>query len=240
VGKPSVRMSRLRAAVAMRVVVDGQPASDVRESVLLCAHGHAICDGEHVAHDGLDAAGSLARLAALDEPRVLGEPASVDDQWLAEAPGDRCRGADVGEAHRLAAAGVVGDGEHHDRHALARLFQQSLEPFEIDVALERVQDRPGRVPRGRHEIDGLGAPVASMFPRVVSKWVFDGISLPGPPTIENRMASAARPWWVRNDVLERHQLAHRRLETIEGRRTRVRLVATHDGAPLFGAHRAGA
>ena len=35
-----------------------------------------------------------------------------------------------------------------------------------------------------------------MLPRVVSKWVLDGMNFPGPPRIENRMASAARPWWV--------------------------------------------
>ncbi len=40
------------------------------------------------------------------------------------------------------------------------------------------------------------APVASMLPRVVSKCVFDGTILPAPPTIENRIASAARPWCV--------------------------------------------
>ncbi len=40
------------------------------------------------------------------------------------------------------------------------------------------------------------APVASMLPRVVSKWVLDGTLRPGPPRIENRIASAARPWWV--------------------------------------------
>ena len=40
------------------------------------------------------------------------------------------------------------------------------------------------------------APVASTFARVVSKWVLFGITLPGPPMTENRIFSAARPWWV--------------------------------------------
>ena len=40
------------------------------------------------------------------------------------------------------------------------------------------------------------APVASTFARVVSKWVLFGMTLPGPPMTENRIFSAARPWWV--------------------------------------------
>ena len=40
------------------------------------------------------------------------------------------------------------------------------------------------------------APVYSTLARVVSKWVLLGTTLPGPPTTENRIFSAARPWWV--------------------------------------------
>ena len=40
------------------------------------------------------------------------------------------------------------------------------------------------------------APVDSTLARVVSKWVLFGIDLPGPPMAENRIFSAARPWWV--------------------------------------------
>ena len=40
------------------------------------------------------------------------------------------------------------------------------------------------------------APVNSTLARVVSKWVLLGIALPGPPMTENRIFSAARPWWV--------------------------------------------
>jgi len=37
------------------------------------------------------------------------------------------------------------------------------------------------------------APLASTLARVVSKWAFDGTTLPGPPMTENRIRSAARP-----------------------------------------------
>jgi hypothetical protein len=40
------------------------------------------------------------------------------------------------------------------------------------------------------------APVNSTFARVVSKWVLFGITFPGPPSVLNRIFSAARPWWV--------------------------------------------
>ena len=40
------------------------------------------------------------------------------------------------------------------------------------------------------------APENSTFARVVSKWELLGTYLPGPPTMENRIFSAARPWWV--------------------------------------------
>ena len=40
------------------------------------------------------------------------------------------------------------------------------------------------------------APVNSTLARVVSKCVLLGIARPGPPTAENRIFSAARPWWV--------------------------------------------
>ena len=38
------------------------------------------------------------------------------------------------------------------------------------------------------------APVNSMFARVVSKCVFDGMTLSGPPMTVNRIFSAARPY----------------------------------------------
>ena len=40
------------------------------------------------------------------------------------------------------------------------------------------------------------APVNSTFARVVSKWVLFGMARPGPAIVENRIFSAARPWWV--------------------------------------------
>ena len=50
----------------------------------------------------------------------------------------RRRAADVGEAHRLAAAGIVGDGHHHRRDLPAILLQHTLQRGKVHVALERM------------------------------------------------------------------------------------------------------
>ena len=52
------------------------------------------------------------------------------------------------------------------------------------------------------------APVNSTLARVVSKWVFDGITLPGPPMTLNRIFSAARPWCVGMTWRNGQQLGH--------------------------------
>ena len=51
----------------------------------------------------------LPRLALADEPRVLGEPARVEEERHAEPVAERAHAAEVLERDRLAAAGVVRD-----------------------------------------------------------------------------------------------------------------------------------
>ena len=46
------------------------------------------------------------------------KPAGIDEKWNAVALADFLAAADVGHRDRLAASGVVGDGEHHQRDAL--------------------------------------------------------------------------------------------------------------------------
>ena len=50
---------------------------------------------------------------------------------------------------------------------------------------------PGSISRSM-----ASAPVNSTLARVVSKCVFEGMTLPWPPTTPNRIFSAALPWWV--------------------------------------------
>ena len=63
-------------------------------------------------------------LALLDEPRVLGEAAGVEEERLAVAVAERADAAQVLQRHRLAAAGVVRDRHHHQRHAVAARARQ--------------------------------------------------------------------------------------------------------------------
>jgi len=55
----------------------------------------------------------------------------------------------------------------------------------------RCGSRPSGITRST-----ASAPVASMFARVVSKWVLFGMTFPGPAMTEKRIRSAARPWCV--------------------------------------------
>jgi len=59
------------------VVIQRQPAADIAEGILLCAHSHVVGIGEHVAHDVFDRAILLTCLAFLDEPGVLGKAATA-------------------------------------------------------------------------------------------------------------------------------------------------------------------
>jgi hypothetical protein len=78
-------MSRLRSARRQRVVVHREPAADVGQAVLLGAHRHAVGQAEDLAGDVATAALALARLALVDEPRVLGEATGVEEQRHAVA-----------------------------------------------------------------------------------------------------------------------------------------------------------
>ena len=152
--------------------------------------------------------------------------------------GDVGRRTDVREADGLATARVVGDRQHYQRHAVRRLGQQRFQPLEVDVALEWIQ-LVRRVSLGSHQIHGLGAGRLDVAASRVEVGI--GRNDPARPADDRKQDRLGRAALVGgNDVPERHQLAHRRLESIERRRAGVRLVAAHHGAPLLGAHRAGA
>ena len=132
----------------------------------------------------------LARLAALDEPGVLGEAATVDEQRLAVAVCDLGHRAYVLQAHRLAAAGVVGERQHHERHAIAGASQQVFEPRHVHVALERMETR--RVVRlGDHEVHGFGTRGLDVAARRVEVRV--GRHDPAPRRPRSRTGSLPRP-----------------------------------------------
>ena len=123
-GEPAVRRKALgqdqHVAALLRpaVVVQREPAADVGERVLLAGHRHPVGQGRHLAHDVGNRGVGVALLALLDEPRVLGEPARVEEERQPVSVADGADRAQVGQADRLAAAGVVRDRDEHDRDVL--------------------------------------------------------------------------------------------------------------------------
>jgi hypothetical protein len=108
----------------------------------------AICFG------GLVGVGGLA---LLDEPGVLSKAAGVEVERDAVTFADGSYGFGVFHGDGLAAAGVVGDGEHDQRDALApHALDELVERFNIHVAFEG-QDGLGAARFWVEQIDGLGA-----------------------------------------------------------------------------------
>lgn len=70
---------------------------------------------------------------------VRGEVGGVEEERQAVLVADGAGGLDVGHAHGLAAAGVVGDGQHHDGHTVAAdLGDEGLQRGDIHVPFEGV------------------------------------------------------------------------------------------------------
>ena len=157
----------------------------------------------------------LPRLAALDEPRVLRETAAVDEERLAVAVRRprASRGCSRGSpAARRRRCWSPSSSRAESRRRATRSEQRSSRARSMlplnGCRASRVacpRRSPGRRPC---------APVASMLPRVVSKWRVRGMSGPGRRRAEKRMRLAARPWCVGMTCRKRHQLAHRRLEAV--------------------------
>ena len=158
------------------VVVEREPAADVRQAILLRGHRHAVGEGRHLADDVRDRAVGLPGLAELDEPGVLGEPAGVEEQRHAVAVADRPNGPEVLERDGLAAAGVVGDRDEHDGHVRAARSASSRSSAATSMLPLNGWTNDGSRPSGITR-STASAPRASTFARVVSKWVLFGTTL---------------------------------------------------------------
>jgi hypothetical protein len=219
------------------VVVERQPAADVRQAVLLGRHRHAVRERGHLADDVGDRAVSLARLAELDEPGVLGEATGIEEERNAVAIADLSHGPQVCQRHGLAAARVVRDRDEHDRdvHALA---EQGVERVDVHVALERVLG--GRIGAlGDDQIHGLGAGELDVRPGRVEVGVV-GNDL-ARPAQDREQDLLGRPALVcRDHVAEREQRLDTLEEGVPRGRSGVALVAVLDRGPLIARHRARA
>jgi hypothetical protein len=136
-----------------------------------------------------------ARLAFADEPGVLGEPAGVEEERLAVTVSQTSRhAAQVLQAHRLPAAGVVRHGDITRGTSSAALLEQRLESVQVHVALERVLELRDAA-LGDDEVDRLGAGELDVGAGGVEVGVVRD-DLAGPADTANRIFSAARPWCV--------------------------------------------
>ena len=174
----------------------------------------------------------MAGLAQLDEVRILGEPAGIQEERNAVTTAQRAGLPEVLHRDRLPAAGVVRHREHAERH-LARLgvLEQRLQLIEIYVALERMaglrllalwNDEVHRLRARRFDV-GAG--------RVEVRVVRHDLPLATDGREEDALGGAAL--MSRNDMGVAGQVFDRRFEPVEAVRAGVGVVAAHHGGPLL-------
>ena len=152
--------------------------------------------------------------------------------------GECCRTANVGKAHRLAAASIVGDRHHDGRDLPAVLAQHALERGKVHVSLERMVER-GHAAFCNRNVQRLCAHRLDIAARRVEMGVRrDQVALLGDQREQQMLRCPALVGG--NDVGKVHQVLHRSLEAVEARRARIALVAGHYRAPLRCAHCGGA
>ena len=147
--------------------------------------------------------------------------------------------ADVLHRDRLAAAGVVGDGQHHQRNALAaHACDQLLQRRHVHVALERMQRRGlARLRRSTgRRLRRRRIPRWRAWCRSACCWE------PRRPSCTDHRTGCARrrapgAWESRAGS---RRCSERIRETARSSAARVALVAPHHRRPLLGGHGAGA
>ena len=141
---------------------------------------------------------------------------------------------------RLAAAGIVGDGEHHQRECARRPRRRSgassaatsMLPLKSSRACVSAASGMGR--------STARAPVNSMLARVVSKWVLLGTTWPGLHITREQDALGGAALVGGNHVAEAGEIVDHALQAEEALAAGVGFVAAHHGGPLLGGHGAGA
>jgi hypothetical protein len=153
--------------------------------------------------------------------------------------GDFAHRAHVGHAHRLAAAGVVGHGQHDAGDVLWPDFKDvAFQRRQVHVALEGM-DQPRLPSLGDHQVARLRTRVLDMGARRVEMGVVEhDFPRPGNGGEENVLRRAALVG--RNHMLEAGDVAHGSLEAVKGRRAGIGLVAGDHPRPLARRHGAGA
>ncbi len=150
-------------------------------------------------------------------------------------PRDLANLFEIRHRHGLAAARVVGNGHHHQRHILAAaLGDQPFERFRVHVALEwELRLRVARL--GLQQIDSLRAGEFDVSARGVEmRIVRNDVSR----FAENAEQNALRrpPLMRGNHVFESRQSLGHALQTEVALAARVALVSAHHPRPLLGGH----
>jgi len=122
------------------IVTEAEHTTHVAKTILLGAHGEDIAVAEHLTDDITEgsAVGAIGLLELLDEPGVISETSSVEEDRDASLVGDLSDSAKVGHADGLTGGSVVGDGHEDEWDVLVVLLDHLLVAVEIDVALEGV------------------------------------------------------------------------------------------------------
>ena len=156
--------------------------------------------------------------------------------WRAQTAFD---GLDIGHRDRLAAARVVGDGQHHERNARRALAAisassaaTSMLPLKSSRACVSAASGIGR--------STARAPVNSMLARVVSKCVLFGTTVPGLHDHGEQDALGGAALMRRNHVAEAGEFVAPPSQAEEALAARIGFVAAHHRRPLLGGHGAGA
>ncbi len=224
---------QLARLLGERVVIQREHAADRDEVILLRREDRRVREQRDLPDQLGERLLRVARLAVLDEERVLRDPGRVEDERHSVLECQPADSGEVGERERLPAGHVQAGLHAHERDAFGRGGREHLlEGDQIDVALEqvrrlgvaRLRDRDvdpdaareldvrarGReVEVGRHEQTGLDEQLREQ--------VLGAATLVG-----------------RDDMPVAVQLPHRLLEPVEAARARVRLVAElHRGALLL-------
>ncbi len=146
---------------------------------------------------------------------------------------------DVLHRHGLAAAGVIGHGQHNQGHALAAHFlDQSFQRGDVHVAFERML-QAGLAPRGDDQVDRFGADKLHVGAGGVKvRVVGHNIALLAHHAEQNALGRAALV--RRDDMLVAENILHRRAKLLEAAAAGITLIAFHHSRPLVGGHGAGA
>ena len=220
------------------LAVGGNESAHVHQSVFLGRHGHSVYIRVHLACNLLDGLVGVALFALLDEVAVLCKAGRVHHHrhmiFVAQLAGL----ADVLHRYRLSAHGVVGHGEHHERHVARILLQHLLQFLERHIPLEWYFEL-GVFGFVDGHVDGLGLAELNValggvkvgiaghhvafFHQIGEQHVLGGTSLMGG-----------------DDILETEDALHHRLELIERCGTGIALIAEHHLRPLAVAHGTGA